>query len=558
MMRGAWTHFAIGLRLHLRNKTALLYGYLFPIVFLVAFWVLYRHEPVPLIRHFGELLTITILGGACLGLPTTIVSERERGVWRRYRLTPLPTAGFVLTTVAARYVILATAGLLQMGLAWAVGMPAPRHPGGLILAFTFVAFAFIGLGLLLAMLADNVPAVQALGQCIFLPMLIIGGVAVPITSLPEWAQRTSSFFPGRYAVDALQATATGSGVAVSDFNMVALTVIGLAGCLAATRLFRWDAGQRFQLRHGIGGIAIALAAWVGVGLAAEAGGRRRVDQTDSGTLPAVRAEPQSAVSNPDAAPATLEPSRSAPAPSGAAPSAPGQAAKDEPGGTAAARAPEDAAAAPPGSPPLPPERTPAESKSTMPPPPGGAEPPLPALGPPTWQQVTLKHIEQDIVFDRLPPDGGIVTPIASLDEEPDQDQAAQLDTIWFELAYWYPGRDRDLVQRVRNLLYIPAVFDVFQMSIERFVPALIYEKLQTDIPKDDLVKILYWIAIHPTDGTDNAIDQLKPFGIGNGPGDGDEVRQRAAVYGVKLLGRLTGKIRDLPPAGSPKSTSGVN
>ena len=45
--------------------------------------------------------------------------------------------------------------------------------------FTLVAFAFLGLGLVIAMLADNVPAVQALGQCLFLPMLIIGGIAVP-------------------------------------------------------------------------------------------------------------------------------------------------------------------------------------------------------------------------------------------------------------------------------------------------------------------------------------------------------------------------------------------
>ena len=61
------------------------------------------------------------------------------------------------------------------------------------------------------MMADNVPAVQALGQCIFLPMLIIGGVAVPLASLPEWAQHLSAFFPGRYAVEALQACVTGSG-----------------------------------------------------------------------------------------------------------------------------------------------------------------------------------------------------------------------------------------------------------------------------------------------------------------------------------------------------------
>ena len=62
----------------------------------------------------------------------------------------------------------------------AVGMPLPSHPLDLWIAFSFVAFALLGLGLVIATLADNVPAVQALGQCIFLPMLIIGGVAVQL------------------------------------------------------------------------------------------------------------------------------------------------------------------------------------------------------------------------------------------------------------------------------------------------------------------------------------------------------------------------------------------
>ena len=56
-----------------------------------------------------------MLGGACFGLPTTLVSERERGVWRRYRLTPVPTGSVVASTVVARYVLLLTAGLLQLG-----------------------------------------------------------------------------------------------------------------------------------------------------------------------------------------------------------------------------------------------------------------------------------------------------------------------------------------------------------------------------------------------------------------------------------------------------------
>src|SRR4029077_13862441 len=86
---------AIRPRLHHRNRMALLYSYLFPLIFLLAFYVLYRHERLVLARHIGELLTVGILGGACFGLPTTMVSERERGVWRRYRLAPVSTAGLV-------------------------------------------------------------------------------------------------------------------------------------------------------------------------------------------------------------------------------------------------------------------------------------------------------------------------------------------------------------------------------------------------------------------------------------------------------------------------------
>src|SRR5690349_18283441 len=110
-------HLLVSLRLHFRNKMALIYGYLFPLVFLAAFWVLYRHDRVPLAAHMGELLTVTILGGACFGLPTTMVSERERGVWRRYRLAPVPTATLIGSTLAARYLILITAGVLQLAVA---------------------------------------------------------------------------------------------------------------------------------------------------------------------------------------------------------------------------------------------------------------------------------------------------------------------------------------------------------------------------------------------------------------------------------------------------------
>jgi ABC-2 type transport system permease protein len=505
---------------------ALIYSYLFPAIFLLAFWVLYRHERVPLVRHMGELLTVTVLGGACFGLPTSMVSERERGVWRRYRLAPVSTAALVSTTAVARYVILITAGLLQLALAMALGMPAPRHPIGLWIAFTVAAFAFIGLGLVIAMAADNVPAVQALGQCIFLPMLIIGGVAVPLASLPPWALHISAFFPGRYAVEALQATVSGDGLSAVGYSLLALAVVGAAGCVAGASLFRWDAQQRFSSLPGKGWVAVAAAGWIAVGLMAEARGSVAVSPTGEPTPPASAAPVAAQSPPPPVEEVRPAPTATVPAP----PSAPDTSVRPTPPpraeSPAAASGPAPGATAP---------------KPAPDPAPDPAKPLIPTASR-SWRDVTLQEIDREIAFERLPSDAGVVAPIAHPAEEPDPQVAEELQFVSSRLPDWPPGRVADPVQRVRNLLFVAAVPDVFQQPIERHLPHVIFERLEEDVPREELAKILYWIAIHPGDGDDSAVDQLRLLRLGNGPSDIEEARQRVAFYAVKLLGRITGRI----------------
>jgi ABC-2 type transport system permease protein len=224
----------------------------------------------------GQILTITILGGACFGLPTALVSEREQGVWRRYRLLPIPVAWLVFSAMIARVLIVASAVLIQIAIARAVyGTPLPTQPGIAAAAFLLVTAAFLAMGLLIAALADTVPAVQALGQCIFLPMIMIGGVGVPLTALPDSAQKIAGFMPGRYAVEVLQPCFDGrNGLPGAGFRLGALIVIGLAAGVAAARLFRWEAGARLD-RPARQWVAAALTAWISVGAVAWQTGRLR-------------------------------------------------------------------------------------------------------------------------------------------------------------------------------------------------------------------------------------------------------------------------------------------
>jgi ABC-type multidrug transport system permease subunit len=270
---GLRRHVVLTLRLNFRSKQALAYGYVMPVIFLLAFGSLFRSSTPVLFAEMGQLLTITILGGACLGLPTTLVAERERGLWRLYRLLPVPTAGLLAGALLTRVVLIGSAAFLQIVLARLIfHTPFPLHPGQTAVASGFVTFAFLGLGLLVTALADNVPAVQALGQCLFLPMIMIGGVGVPLVALPLWVQRVAGFMPGRYAVESLQhGISDPAGLAHSGFNLAALVVIGCAAGAVGIRLFRWDAGPRAE-RNPWPWVAPALLSWAVVGIAAMATG----------------------------------------------------------------------------------------------------------------------------------------------------------------------------------------------------------------------------------------------------------------------------------------------
>lgn len=268
-MNGFAHHLLTSLRLNFRNPQAVVFGYVVPLFFLVAFCSIFPTEKE---KQLGQILTISILGGACFGLPITFVSERERGVWRRYRLTPLPTGGFVASLLIARFLIVLSSAVLQISLGmFEFKMKMPLHPWQLLAAFTLSSFAFLGIGLVIGMIANSTGTVQALGQSLFLPMIMIGGIGIPLRMLRarKWPLHVAAFLPGIYAVQAMDAAILNrAGLSNMGFHLFALALIGFAGCLAGAKLFRWENEQKFRVAS-LRWVTLAIVAWAAVGLLAE-------------------------------------------------------------------------------------------------------------------------------------------------------------------------------------------------------------------------------------------------------------------------------------------------
>src|SRR4051812_44397490 len=470
-MAGLLKHFLLTLRLNLRSPQALVYGYLVPIFFLLAFGSVFRSGVPPLLREMGQLLTITVLGGACFGMPTAMVAERERGVWRRYRLLPTAIGGIILSAMVGRFAIVLSAALLQIGLARAIyGTYLPSHPLGLLVAFTFVCFSFLGLGLVIAMLAESVPAVQALGQSIFLPMIMIGGVGVPLRVLPAWAQKVAGFFPGRYAVETLQACVdpNGPGLAGGKFGLLALTVIGLAACIVGAKLFRWDVGQRVAA-PAKAWVVVALVAWAAVGFVADRTGRLKpvTDRPASGALASMLAGGSGASSG------------------------------TQTGASSAAQP-----SATPGSP-----DTPPGSPGTM----AAPAPPIQITQAEPWESVTDADIK-GITYEDVPDDNGTEVPLAADLDSLDDDGKRRMEDFAEHLAQSPRDKVTDLSQRVRGLLSVCAVTDFLQDQHEAHIPFIVFEHLRNSAEKEKLIKATAYVILHPDEGT--VTTKVSDLGLG--------------------------------------------
>jgi len=83
----------------------------------------------------------------------------------------------------------------------------------------------------------------------------------------------------------------------------------------------------------------------------------------------------------------------------------------------------------------------------------------------------------------------------------------------------------------------------------RLIPILLGATLlcgtgQAQVPKDQLIKVLYWIATHPSEGDLSALGELPAVCLDvQPPDDAEMIHERIGIYAMKLLGRLTGKIK---------------
>lgn len=255
------SHFSFEFRTGIRNRQLLLMNYLFPLGFyLMMGFIMPQINPLFLAGLIPAMVVFAILAATLLGLPDPLVNAREAGIFRSYKINGIPSGSIVtipaLTTVlhltVVTIIITATAPLL-------FGAPAPVNWAGYVLTFLVSAFACAGIGVLIGVISSSTRMTVLWSQLIFLPSMLLGGMMLPYSMLPEAVGRFSRLLPATYAMNAFNGLAMGTGADFSPWgSIVVLLVSGALAFGLAIYLFSWDRQNATRRGHPL----LALLAWV--------------------------------------------------------------------------------------------------------------------------------------------------------------------------------------------------------------------------------------------------------------------------------------------------------
>ncbi|HEV2309760.1 MAG TPA: ABC transporter permease [Acidimicrobiia bacterium] len=249
--RLALHQFRYELRAFLRNRQSRFFTIALPVLFLVIFASVFGSHSVEVpggrintsIYYVPGIITLGIIAAAFVNLVISVTAQRETGVLKRRRATPV-SAGALIVGRALTAVVVAlgmTALLLAVGwVFYGANVPARTAPA---LAVTVIAGAlsFCCLGYALASVIRNDDAAQPVTQAAVLPLYFISGVFVPVSQLPAWLVDVADVFPVRHLASALLVAynphTSGAGFAVGDLLVVAAW--GVFGLVVALRRFSW-------------------------------------------------------------------------------------------------------------------------------------------------------------------------------------------------------------------------------------------------------------------------------------------------------------------------------
>jgi ABC-2 type transport system permease protein len=188
------------------------------------------------------ILAMTLMTSGLLGLSLSLVQNREKGILRRVKVSPLPLSRFLGSEITAALIM----SLIQAAILLLVGWAVFRiHIKGnwLYIAFIVIlgAATFLAVGFLIASVTKTLKTAEMASNAITFPMMFLSGVFFPLAILPAFLAVVAKCLPLYYLGDALRKVMIqGKSLANVWLDILVVAATGIICFIAAVKLFRWE------------------------------------------------------------------------------------------------------------------------------------------------------------------------------------------------------------------------------------------------------------------------------------------------------------------------------
>lgn len=224
-MRGMFYIALKDLRAYYFKPPNISWGILFPFAFVLAFAI---RDPGNIRALVPGLLALTVLFGTSSMEAIVIVFEKRIGSLERLLLAPIRLPALLAGKLLGGMVFGLTVVLVVLAIALGVFGTSGVSWLLLILALLLSAAAFSSLGALVSVAVKEVFEAQTLANFFRFPMMFLGGVFVPVDSLPVGLQIVARALPLTYAVEALRTALSGGSLRRAALDLAVLAAFAAA------------------------------------------------------------------------------------------------------------------------------------------------------------------------------------------------------------------------------------------------------------------------------------------------------------------------------------------
>jgi len=234
-----------------RNPASVFFTVLLPVMFLLIFATIFGNDTLEGLGgietttyYVPAIVTLAVVSATMQSLAISLTVDRENGLLKRTRGTPLPSWVFIAGRVGNSIVVSVLSLIVVSIIGWAVygvDIPFERAPAVLV-TLVVGAASFCCLGFAITAAIPSEDAAAPITNVALLPLYFLSGVFIPETEIPSGVLHFADLFPIRHFFEAFftawDPLTTGAGFEWG--NLVIVAAWGVAGLAIAVRTFRWE------------------------------------------------------------------------------------------------------------------------------------------------------------------------------------------------------------------------------------------------------------------------------------------------------------------------------